>query len=124
MGPGRLSSGTWWIDIPIAVAALLAAWYTIWRRGLRPFMHAVRTISEEFTPKNRGASLREAVDTIGATLKRHVEDEEEHTVELRQLITEHVAEDRAAFTEIRGGLERIELTQRAANIDAGTGTVS
>ena len=62
-----------WVDVLIIVAAVLTASWTIWRKGLKPFIQIVNHVAEavpilaeiakEFKP-NEGTSLRDVVEAI------------------------------------------------------------
>lgn len=68
------------VSVVLVVAALLAAWQVIWKRGLVPTAHFAKSVNRiaEATPtlvqiaedfqQNGGSSLRDAIDRIESTV--------------------------------------------------------
>lgn len=115
-------TGTVWLDCLIGSAAGLTALGTIWRKGLRPFLHACRTIADygatlteiaqEFKP-NHGTSLKDqmtatqnAVADTRAVVDRHMGEAIAHNKRLEDFVltfAEHSRQDLEAFDELRAG---------------------
>ena len=113
MGDGGMT-GQGWVDVFIIVAALLTAWWTIWRRGLRPLIRAVHEIADsvpilaeiarEFRPN--GGRLREVID--------HIHDE---TCALRRCLDAHITAEQATLDRLDARHARMEIELR--NIQQG-----
>ena len=94
MGP----TGRGWVDIPIAVAAALAAYQFLWRKGVRPVLNGLKKLG------------RTADDIVYAAHTVPVIEQRLHAVDVRVQRIENEVKTNGGFS-LRDVVDRVEAAQ-------------